>query len=351
MEAASRAGTLAGDTRMQFARQFRSTQGRSGPIPSDVLRAAVEFAFSGPPESPLFLSVVLVADGAPAKQIQLNHALRERSPGAGVAAALWQGEALAWAARGAWDSAMSAADHWTRESGDIDVEARLGAYRLAVAGVLLDALPAAEAVRRRPAAEAAIARLFAGAKDCESAGPDPVMANPAVPANAGLLRCEQPVRSAIYHGSELAWLDGLLAYLQRDPAGIAAARRSLLGASSAGQTARRIFVSPWDSLSRPLLDRLLAVRWLRAAGRDAEAARLLHWHEAVSRPDQQAWRRAIGSISLLDRAEIRDADGDTARALRDYARLLEWYDRPDPALQPIVDRAAAGARRLSHNRY
>jgi hypothetical protein len=64
----------------------------------------------------------------------------------------------------------------------------------------------------------------------------------------------------------------------------------------------------------------------------------------------QAWNRSIGGTSLVDRAEIAEAAGDTDRALRDYTRFLEQFDLADPALRPLVERAAAGVERLADER-
>jgi TolB-like protein len=288
-----------------------------------------------------------LSDGEPVAQIQLNRAVRARSPTPALVAALWEGEALAWAARGAWDSALVAAARWARLPGG---DGGRGAYRLAVGGTVLGAVAPSEARTLRPSAPGGTSR------------------------------------PATYQRSELAWLDGVLAYVEGNGAGIAAARRAL-GSDPV--------VSPWDSISRPMLDRslaalaldaagereraademvaletemadrffmnqaanqlllttvnrLLAVRWLRSLGRDGDAVPLLAWHEAIPHGSNvRAWNVGIGSITLLDRAEIAEMAGDARSALRDYTRLLQWYDLADPALQPVVRRARAGIARLA----
>jgi len=331
---------------------LRAGVSRSGSIHPDSLDGVVDFILTQPPGLVEATSSGLVADGHPAAQIQLNRAVRERLLSPALAASFWRGEALAWVARGAWDSTLVAADRSAGTSPE--GHGPLAAYQLAVAGVMLGAVPAAEATRRRP------------------------------PSPSGTSR------AATYQRSELAWLDGVLAYLEGQAHGIASARRALT---------RDAIVSPWDSISRAVLDRslaalaleaagdweraaremvaleaeiadrlsvgqvgefhptlasvnrLLAARWLRALGDDAGAAQLLTWHEAIPGPPLlQGWNRSIGGTSLLDRAEIAEAAGDTRRALRDYTRFLEQFDLADPALRPLVERAAAGVERLADER-
>src|SRR5690606_4913412 len=105
------------------------------------------------------------------------------------------------------------------------------------------------------------------------------------------------------------------------------------------------------SVHHPLLmtlNRLICARWLRALGSDAEAARLLTWHESVPGPSLlQAWQRGIGALSLIDRAEIAEVMGQPERARRYHARVLAQYDLPVPALQPRLARAGAALERLA----
>jgi tetratricopeptide (TPR) repeat protein len=354
--AAREADRLSGDTptrrHMIAIWHLRAGVSRSGSIHPDSLDGVVDFILTQPPGLVEAISSGLVADGHPAAQIQLNRAVRERLLSPALAASFWRGEALAWTARGAWDSTLVAADRSTVTSPD--GHGPLAAYQLAVAGVMLGAVPAAEATRRRP------------------------------PSPSGTSR------AATYQRSELAWLDGVLAYLEGQAHGIESARRALT---------RDAIVSPWDSVSRGVLDRslaalaldaagdregaaremvaleaeiadrlslrqvgefhpaltsvnrLLAARWLRALGDHAGAARLLTWHEAIPGPSLlQAWNRSVGGTSLVDRAEIAETAGDTNRALRDYTRFLEQFDLADPALRPLVERAAAGVERVADER-
>jgi hypothetical protein len=293
--------------------------------------------------SPLDLAELLatgfVADGSPAVQIDLNRAARQRGVLPALDVALWRGEALAWAARGAWSEALGAADRWARAAGDAD--GALGAYRLAVAGVLTGGVPARAASSRRPAIE----RVVSGPTSEERA--------------------------------ERAWLDGVLAYLRGDEGGIESARREIragdathgdalarslaaLAADANGDRARaaRAMVEleleladrgPLVAIAKrhPLLmsaNRLLAAGWLRSLGDHADAARLLTWYESMQ--DGADWSIGIGRIGLVDRAEIAETAGDLQRARRYYARFLQLYDAPDPTVAPLVRRAAAGVERL-----
>jgi TolB-like protein len=334
--------------------QLRAGVLHSGLPEADSLERLADFILAAPPILAVNVASGLVADGAPAAQLGLNRALRARQPVHEVAVALQRGEALAWAARGAWGSALVAADRWARMSDEPD--AVLGAYRLALAGVTVGAIPPAEAARRRPAGAGAV--------------------------------------STVEGAEELVWLDGVLAYLQGDRERIASAlrafpenpgprssllRRSLaaLALDAAGERERatremldleREIADDRDladqvaerglphriELHHPLLvtlNRLICIRWLRALGRDAEAARLLTWHEAMpGSPLTQAWQRGIGALSLLDRAEIAEAMGQPEQARRYYARLLAQYDLPVPALQPRVSRAEVALARLTAGR-
>jgi len=393
VRAAHQAAELVGST--GTLRQLRASLFESGSIQAERLDAWVEMVLSSSPGVAEDLSVRLLADGFPAKQIQVNRAVRERTTSPALSAALWRGEALAWAARGAWDSTLVAADQWVLAASGTDAHAELGAYRLAVAAAMLGAVPAAEASRRRSRAGSAIARRSNGSTaDCVTMLLDSVAF--ASGRDGGPLRCESQVRQATYQRIDLAWLDGLLAYLENDPNGITAARRALgTDPAGAGLVAGPI-VSPWDSLSRPLLDRslaallldaagdregaarelvavetdivnrlapdqvslfhpllraanrLIAATSLQAVGEDAEAVRLLSWHEAIrDQPLTQAWNLSVGTLSLLDRAELAEAKGEHDRARKLYTRFLARYDLPGLTLEPRVARAEAALARLA----
>jgi DNA-binding SARP family transcriptional activator len=398
MRAAQQAAQLVGSTATPHSRKLRHLRAslfEPGPIPAERLDEWVEVVLSGSPGHAEALAVRLLADGFPAKQIQVNRAVRERTTNAALAAALWRGEALAWAARGAWDATLVAADQWVLAATGTGGRAELDAYRLAIAAAMLGAVPAAEARRRRSSAASAIARWSTGsAADCDTMLLD--SAALAAGRDGGPLRCESQVRQATYQRIDLAWLDGLLAYLENEPSGIRSARRALSAdPAEDGQVAGPV-VSPWDSLSRPMLDRslaallldaagdregaaremvavemdianhlapdqvsmfhpllraanrMIAATWLQALGEDAEAARLLTWHEAIrGQPLAQAWNLSVGTLSLLDRAEIAEAMGELDRARSFYTRFLARHDLPVAALEPRVARAEAALTRLA----
>jgi TolB-like protein len=351
--AGQEAALLAGDaTRAEDESRFmRADAFRAHSIMPELISRSIDLILILPPGlQQIVLRGGPLADGFPGLQIEMNRAVRARSPPPGLTPVLWEGEALAWAARGAWDSAMVAAARWAAlPTGD----GTLGAYRLAVAGAMLGAVPPAEARSRRP-----VARSDSG-------------------------------NGAGHRPWELAWLDGVLAYVDGSADRIAAARRALdleppvspldrahhplLGRSlealhldATGDregAAREMVALETDIADRylmhglddhPLLstvNRLMAVRWLRALGRDADAARLLTWHEAITYGiEVQTWNRAIGTIALVDRAEIAERTGEAQRALRDYTRLLEGYDMADPAMEPVLERARAGVVRLTGGR-
>jgi DNA-binding SARP family transcriptional activator len=397
VRAAQQAAQLVGSTATPHSRTLRHLRAslfESGSLHAERLDEWVEVVLSSSAGLAEALSVRLLADGFPAKQIQVNGAVRERTTNPALSAALWRGEALAWAARGAWDSTLVAADEWVLAASGADAGAELDAYRLAVAAAMLGAAPAAEASRRRSRAASAIARWSIGSiADCDTMLLDSM--GLASGRDGGPLRCESQVRQAIYQRSDLAWMDGLLAYLENEPDGIISARRALRAdPAGVGQVARP-FVSAWDSLSHPMLDRslaallldaagdregaaremvavemdianhlapdqvslfhpllrtanrLIAATWLQALGEDAEAARLLTWHEAIrGQPLAQAWNLSVGTLSLLDRAELAEAMGELDRARNFYTRFLARYDVPVAALEPRVARAEAALARM-----
>jgi len=323
-------------------RDLRLEVMRSRSIPPERLSQAVELVLSRPPRLAEALTSGFVADGFPAAQIQLNRAMRLRRPEPGLEAPLWRGEALAWAARGAWDDAMTAADRWASASGDGD--GALGAYRLGVAGVLTGGLMPARARSRRPTTTRAISSW------------------------------------SDFQRAELIWLDGVLAYLDHNLQQIGAVRRAIaadpaphrpllerslaaLAAEAGGdrRAATRTILALeaeigdrapiGDLIGRyPLLvtaNRLLAARWLRSVGEDKEAAHLLAWYESMfPTAVLAAWNSGIGSVDLLDRAEIAELAGDSDRARRYFTRFLQRYDRATPTMRTLVARASAGLDRL-----
>jgi hypothetical protein len=248
--------------------------------------------------------------------------------------------AIAWATRGAWDSALATREQLVRSP--TDTVGLLDVYRTAVLATTVGALPADEAARRRSAA-------------------------------ARLLLLNGPAYRA-----ELAWLDGVLAAATLDTAGLVAARarlratgakwtasldRSLGAFESALRGNRRSAAtamaaleweladgSPWFAWDPKTphkllrgIDRMAAAEWLLAEGDSTQAARLLAWHETFPPLDDKA---PLAPLAYLLRASIEDGHGDVAAARRDYEQFLVRYDMPPPAHRHLVTQARAAVARL-----
>ncbi|MDX1579295.1 MAG: hypothetical protein R3266_12470, partial [Gemmatimonadota bacterium] len=280
--------------------RFRTRIHRPDPMQPDTLASFADWVTS----EPFLLSVIpgaIVASGAPRLQHRLNRALLATGRSARVHSEIERGDALAWIARGAWDSALVAADRYGSLAGP---DAALMAYGLAVVGAAMGAVAPDEAFRRRPR---------------EPTGD----AEPAERLRA-----------------EMAWLDGVLAWAQSDRdtlserigrlEGIAAADAGLLSRSLAALAAeadgdRARAAQDLERIEREIADRFhhgrlwrrhphvtalhrfLAAKWIREEGSDARAAELLTWYEAVDPiggPWMQAHQVALGAITLPDRAEI-----------------------------------------------
>jgi hypothetical protein len=241
----------------------------------------------------------------------------------------------AWAARGAWDSAVVAMARYV--PGASDSTAALRNYQLVAAGVLVDAVDPGEAVRPAEAAHSAAAL-------------DPA------------------------EGPDVAWLDGVLAARRGDRPAMTAARAALRRAgpdgalldrslaafelSLGGETRRAgeaLAALEWELAERPILgssretllmafDRLVASRWLLAAGDTAQAARLLTWHEAY---DISSIAAVLAPLVYLERARIEDARGQAELARAHYEQFLRRYDMPTARHQHLVREAALALARLS----
>ena len=245
--------------------------------------------------------------------------------------------AVAFAAAGAWDSALVATDQLVGEDGSADVA--LFRYGQAVTAAWLGAVDPAMALRRRP---------------------------------AGTLQSPEDA-------ADLVWLDGVLAYARGDRAALGRARewmrtspdtaardleRSLAAfetylhgdharaATDLGRLERERAQLLRDDDAHPLLagiDRLAASRWLAAAGDTAQALSLLHWTEAVLAPHGK-WlliNRMLAAPALLEEARLEDGQARTEEARRAYARFLEWYELPGARERHLVDEAHSALARLA----
>jgi serine/threonine-protein kinase len=235
-----------------------------------------------------------------------------------------------WAAVGAWDSAFQHIEALLKGS---DATTALAAYRLGVAGAWLGYVDAAAMKELRPLAERAARRT--------DGPPDP----------------ELP-----YLLAELSWLDGILAFVSNDIAGLrrarsdipgnedwvfsrferslaafqlylegdrAAAADSLYSLEMAVADEGELFL--WTSSNFeeiPVLrslNRLAASRWLLAEGDSLRAEKLLYWHEAWMIPSFKVSGFAAG-LAYLELGRIHEGWGLLEGAREFYLHFL----RTDP---------------------
>ncbi len=303
-------------------------------------------AFAAAPSE--FLGNGFLVYGFPRAQVQFNDAILARGAGLEFQAVAWVGKGFAQAARGAWDSALVAMDHWQRLTPDST--APLVTYGLAVTGASLGAVEPQRAGGLRPGA--------AGGRV------------PAWPEGR----------------AELAWLDGIVAYAGRDAAGLARARlqvqashcgdadvldRSLaaLAVDLAGDrrgAARALATLEWEGAEHmrhfrygrhhPYLNavnRLFASRWLLAAGDTAGASRLLPWYDAEFWSDHRflgVANQAFAAPALFELAGIEEASGDTAAAVAHYRDFVQRYEMARGDWVGRVQKATRKLRQLSRPR-
>jgi len=293
-------------------------------------------AFEVGPEGALWI-------GYPAAQLELERRAGQfRHPHPPTPASVRR-SALSWAARGAWGSALTLLDAYVEDS--TAPAPALERYRLTVEAAWLGLLDPAQAVERRRG----IAQLLALA--------------PPSPATQ-------------QHQALLAWLDGLLAFRQRDRDALRRAesaletldlpdarfnRRSLAAfdlALDGDSTAagHRLAALEWECtrvLSCGLgnydiaVHHLAAANWLLAAGDTVEAQRLLVWHEAWLSGRLWSGTEVLAGLAALRGAQVAEAQGRLTEALRGYNAFLRRTDRPDPAMAPRVRQAAAARDRVA----
>ncbi|HZH80722.1 MAG TPA: hypothetical protein VFD68_05440, partial [Gemmatimonadales bacterium] len=247
--------------------------------------------------------------GFPRAEVDVARRVLSLRPPADIAAMQRLNLALAWAQRGAWDSALVAARDYLQSSPGRD--AALYGYRLAVMGAWLGALDSAVVAGWR-----AIAARF-----MEESPPE--------------------------GRAEVAWLDGVVAVVQRKRPDLVAARQALQrsGAQSTpildrslaalelelvGDRRRatdalvRLEIESAERWWAPLqgrsvgcdhpyvnaIDRLTAARWLASASDLARAAQLLRWNEAVfprSCGVADPVERTLSPIASLEQGRVEDA--------------------------------------------
>jgi tetratricopeptide (TPR) repeat protein len=333
------------DGELRFYRYVHHLMRSNGRIDAaladSVARDAVAF---GPDPRPEWFDQGLLRYGFAEATIDWANRVLALDPPDPLAAAMRRAIAGAWAARGAWESALVAADRYA--DGTADPAAALYAYRLAAVGLWAGAVDAADVQPRRAALAPVAERL-------------------------GLQR-----------RSELAWLDGVVAATLQDPDGLAAARVALrpLDAPAAsvldrslrafelalrgdGGEAARTLVNleraradhgSYRRLSdaHPYLtavNRLTTSRLLLALGDTTTAAGLLVFHEGVPWPLPLTGHAnyILAGPAYLERARIEEAAGRNDLARTYYGQFLRRYDAPVPAHRPMVYEARAAIARLT----
>lgn len=318
-------------------------------LPPEVLAEQAPFVARGAAgTSALDFATGLLDFDAPRAQAELAEAVLALDPSGETEAAQQLGLGLGTAARGGWDSTLVALDRWqgharTRLSAAVP-DAPLLAYGFAVTGALLGETGAGVA-RAHRAAAAGIAETAPGR-------------------------------------AELAWLDGVLAYVDGDAEGLGVAREALGRIAGAEAPFAGLLTRSLEAFERALegetgaaghalaelelagaerqlhhrsavrhpflntVHRLAAVPWLVEAGDTALAARLLTWTEAVYWSAQRFLdpvNRTFHTYALLERARIADRQGRRAEALELYRRFIDRYDLGRGDLQ---EEAIAALRRL-----
>lgn len=274
-------------------------------------------------------------------QIQLSGRVLALSPGRALADGQTRGIALAWAARGAWDSALATMD--LHVAAAPVGRAPIFRYQLAVIGAWVGALTPADAAARRPVAGAIPVELT-------------------------------------WAPAEIGWLDGLLAAVERDPEGLVEAQRRIrtgigpmaewldssmaaLGLELRGEHAAairkltaveeaRFMTHPFypENGFHPFLtavNRMVLARGLVQVGDTVEALRQLRWAEAFSPTSNSGKARAVMTgLVELERARLEAATGQSDLARIHYWQFLRRYDMPMPVHQHLVEEARAALERV-----
>jgi TolB-like protein len=309
----------------------RGRWGILGPAVSDTLASMlVESRDRDPHES---FAVHTLSQGFPQAIIDISRRVLRIGVPPELARLHRQGMAMAWAARGQWDSAMAM----------MDAVSPSEAYRLTAVGSWLGAIsPESASTRRR--------QLASGEQELTA-----------------------------LDSAELFWLDGLLAAARRDQGELSAALQALraIGDSAARLleptlTAHKLALTgdapaagralaafqersddrEGDRFNRykyaRSVNRLAAARWLLAAGDTTRAARLLLWHQAEhvgrdSRGTQQVDGMLAG-LAYLELGRIEAARERAELARGHYEQFLARYDLPPPAHRYLIEEAQAALR-------
>jgi TolB-like protein len=251
---------------------------------------------------------------------------------------------FAWAARGAWDSALVVQDRLLARAAD---GAELDVYRMATVGTWLGALPPSAARERRGPAMASLD---------ESAGVD---------------------------SAEVWWLDGLLAIVEEDEQGLTAALSALRQMDAATKRATEVSLQAlqldlagntveavrllsereWSDTDRSFgnedyrghpyvrpVNRLVLARWFLASGDTAQAKRMLSYHEVHMDGGRSLAAATIAPIAYLELGQIEEARGHDEIAAGHYHQVVRRYDAAVPALRHVITEAEAGIGRIALRR-
>lgn len=261
--------------------------------------------------------------------------------------------AIAWAARGQWDSALVTMEKVVAEHPGVlgprehCIVAALENYGLAVIAAWLGAVPPLRAESRRAQAAQAVESVT------EEEG-----------------RSEWVAR--------LAWFDGLLASTRGDRRALRAAQRdaqrsgyvhaarvgrSLAAFDRALAGDRRGAGEDLATLEDRCLDhnscdtflftphigvhRLAAAQWLAEAGDPERARRLLRWQDLLV---LGGWRWTLHDVlaapTYLARGRLEEAGGDAERAREHYQQFLMRYQQPISSQAHLVEEARQALARL-----
>jgi hypothetical protein len=188
--------------------------------------------------------------------------------------------------------------------------------------------------------------------------------------------------------AELAWLDGVRAYVHADGASLAEARirvrgsggvhaaaldQSLAGLeqalrgdeSAAARTLERLelndaehWAAGYRGTRHPYLtavNRLHAGRWLIGAGDTTSAVRLMQWWQGAP-GTRDGFRESFATFAvlpfvLIEQARIAEARGRLEEAALRYLRIVRLYDLPStPQGAAILTEARTALERLTETR-
>jgi serine/threonine-protein kinase len=288
--------------------------------------------------------------GFPVAQVDLNRRVLRSGIHLRYPGNLLRGMAWGWAERGAWDSALAAIHEAVKAEPhprDPSPPTAMDEYGMAILGAWLGVMNPEEAVSRRPAARATITALTDEERQTEFRG-------------------------------RLAWLDGVLAFTQRDRKALERARQNVrqtrhahvdridrslaaFGRALTGDRAaagRELARLEWhcaivckadDEFVTPniAIHRLAAATWLLEAGDTAQAARLLNWHEATVASWPWSFTYAVTPLAYLILGRIEESQHRTGAAREHYYQFVRRYDSPMPGQRHLVTEAQAALERLS----